>query len=124
MNGSDYMKYIGHPMCEKTVRRILNSYGIYLRNDDRKHSWNVFFESHKEVMAACDFATYELATENGLQREHILFFENVATREVWCGGIAHEPDSDWMAQVARNLEALTIVSFSSRREIKVRTLVQ
>ena len=99
---SNYMKYIGHSMCEKTVRRILNSYGIYPRNDDRKHSWNVFFESHKEVMAACDFATYELATENGLQREHILFFENIATREVWCGGIAHEPDSNWMAQVARN----------------------
>ena len=51
---------------------------------------------------ACDFATYELVTPHGLQREHILFFENVFTREVWLGGIAHDPNGNWTAQIARN----------------------
>ena len=37
-----------------------------------------------------------------LERFHLLFFENIFTREVWCGGIAHDPDGNWMAQVARN----------------------
>jgi hypothetical protein len=30
------------------------------------------------------------------------FFENIATREVWLGGIAHNPDGNWMAQIGRN----------------------
>ena len=51
---------------------------------------------------ACDFAAYELVTPHGLQREHILFFENVFTREVWLGGIVHDPNGNWMAQIARN----------------------
>ena len=65
-------------------------------------SWDLFFNTHQDVITACDFATYELVTPHGLQREHILFFENIATREVWLGGIAHDPDGNWMAQIGRN----------------------
>ena len=54
------------------------------------------------VLAATDFLTHELLTPHGLVREHVLFFENVTSREVWCGGIAHNPNGNWMAQVARN----------------------
>ena len=55
------------------------------------------------IIVTCDFVTYEMPQENGeLQRAQILFFENLATREVWCGGIAVNPDAQWMAQVARN----------------------
>ena len=55
------------------------------------------------IIVTCDFVTYEMPQENGeLQRAHILFFENLATREVWCGGIVVNPDAQWMAQVARN----------------------
>jgi hypothetical protein len=61
-----------------------------------------FYKAHENVLAACDFATYELLTENGLQREHILFFEDITTREVWCGGVRCNPDGEWMAQIARN----------------------
>ena len=65
--------------------------------------WHNFIESHKAITAACDFVTYEMPQENGeLQRAHILFFENLGSREVWCGGIAVNPDARWMAQVARN----------------------
>lgn len=43
-----------------------------------------------------------LGTENGLKREHIFFFEDITTREVWCGSIRCNPDDDWMVQIARN----------------------
>ena len=62
----------------------------------------MFFNAHQNVITACDFATYELVTPHGLQWEHILFFENVFTREVWLGGIVHDPNGNWMAQIARN----------------------
>ena len=41
-------------------------------------------------------------TPFGLARRHILFFEDITTREVWCGGITKDPDGNFMAQVARN----------------------
>ena len=86
-----------------TVKRILNKHGIYPTENNRPNSnWDLFFNTHQNVITACDFATYELVTPHGLQREHILFFENIATREVWLGGIAHDPDGNWMEQVARN----------------------
>ena len=59
----------------------------------------MFFNSHQNVITACDFATYELVTPHGLQREHILFFENVFTREVWLGGIVHDPNGNWMRRL-------------------------
>ena len=43
------------------------------------------------MLAACDFCTYELRTPYGFLRRHILFFEDITTREVWCGGIVGDP---------------------------------
>ena len=100
---ANYIKYLGHKISFMTIKRILTDHGIYPREDDRKNSdWSKFFDAHTNVLAACDFATYELLTPNGLVREHILFFEDITTREVWLGGIRHEPDANWSTQVARN----------------------
>ena len=72
--------------------RILSDHGIYPPEDGRKNSdWGKFFDAHKDVLAACDFATYELLTPNGLVRESILFFENLSTREVWLGKLLRTP---------------------------------
>lgn len=99
----DYAEYLGYEISFMTVKRILNKHGIYPADNDRPNSnWDLFFNTHQDVITACDFATYELVTPHGLQREHILFFENIATREVWLGGIAHDPDGNWMAQIGRN----------------------
>ena len=99
----DYAEYLGYEVSFMTVKRILNKHGIYPADNDRPNSnWDLFFNTHQDVITACDFATYELVTPYGLQREHILFFENIATREVWLGGIAHDPDGNWMAQIGRN----------------------
>ena len=68
----------------------------------RPHDWQGFFDAHRDVLAATDFLTHEILTPDGLQRVHVLMFEDITAREVWCGGIAENPDGDWMAQVARN----------------------
>ena len=86
-----------------TVKRVMNRHGYFAPPDGRVNSdFNLFFDSHKNVLAACDFCTYELMTPSGLARRHILFFEDITTREVWCGGITKDPDGNFMVQVARN----------------------
>ena len=86
-----------------TVKRVMNRHGYFAPPDGRVNSdFTLFFDAHKNVLAACDFCTYELWTPYGLSRRHILLFEDITTREVWCGGIVAEPDGNFMAQVARN----------------------
>ena len=97
------LAYIGIDLSVDTVKRIMNRNGYFAPPDGRSNSdFNQFFEAHRNVLAACDFCTYELVTPSGLSRRHILFFEDITTREVWCGGITKDPDGDYMAQVARN----------------------
>jgi putative transposase len=55
------------------------------------------------MLAATDFFTVEIWRPVGLVRYHVLFFMQVATRRVHIGGIIHEPYSEWMEQVARNV---------------------
>ena len=86
-----------------TVKRVMNNNGFFPPPDGRiNNDFNLFYEAHKNIVAACDFCTYELLTSYGLERRHILFFEDITTREAWCGGITGEPDANYMAQVARN----------------------
>ncbi len=99
----NYLIYLGYKVSFMTVKRVLTDNGIYPPEDGRSNSdITVFYDSHRDVLAATDFCTYELHTPQGLQREHILFFENIDTREVWLGGIKNAPDGNWMAQIARN----------------------
>ena len=65
--------------------------------------WRQFIETQQYVTAATDFATVERVTEHGLIREHLLFFMDIGSREVRLGGIAHSPDGNWTAQIARNM---------------------
>ena len=99
-----YLNYLGYTVSFMTVKRVLNQHGIYPPEDGRKlnHNWLLFSDAHQSLIAATDFATYEMPTADGLVREHILVFENQTTREVWLGGITHDPDGNWMAQIARN----------------------
>ncbi len=94
--------HLGYDVTHTTVKRVLDNYGIVPpRQRASEHRWRQFVETHRDVIVSCDFATYELVTPWGLERRHILFFEDIATRRVWCGGICHNPDSKWMKEVAR-----------------------
>ena len=97
------LAHLGIEVSFMTVKRVMNMYGFFLPPDGRvNNDFNSFFEAHQNILAACDFCTYELLTPNGLARRHILFFEDITTREAWCGGITEEPDANYMAQVAPN----------------------
>ena len=69
----------------------------------RRGDWLQFIDTQQYVTAATDFAHAELATEYGLERRHLLFFMDIGSRKVRCGGIAHTPDSNWTTQIAKNM---------------------
>ena len=95
--------HLGIEVSFMTVKRVMNNNGFFPQPDGRvNNDFNLFYEAHRNIVAACDFCTYELLTPHGLERRHILFFEDITTREAWCGGITGEPDANYMAQVARN----------------------
>ena len=98
------MKYLGYDVCASTVKHILDDHGIVPDPERRKRGdWNQFIETQQHVTAATDFAQVEILTPYGLIRESLLFFMNIGTREVRCGGIVHAPDSNWTTQIARNM---------------------
>jgi len=66
-------------------------------------TWSEFIKIHKDVIWATDFFTAEVWTPLGLITFYVLFFIQIQTRKIVLGGITAHPDSEWMAQVARNL---------------------
>ena len=67
--------------------------------------WKTFLAAHWGAIAAADFFTVEVLTMRGLVRYVVFFVMKLKTRRVAIGGITHQPDEDWMAQIARNLTA-------------------
>ncbi len=59
--------------------------------------------SHAVAIAAADFFTGEAWKARGLVTHYVLFAIDLATRAVSIAGVTANPDSDFMAQVARNL---------------------
>jgi transposase InsO family protein len=55
------------------------------------------------VIAAADFFTVEVWTPRGLVTHYVLFVIHHSTRAVHFAGVTTNPDSAFMAQVARNL---------------------
>jgi len=98
------MKYLGYDVCATTVKHILDDFGIIPDPERRKRGdWNQFIETQQHITAATDFAQVEILTPYGLVRESLLFFMDIGTREVRCGGIVHAPDGNWTTQIARNM---------------------
>ena len=98
------MKYLGYDVSASTVRNVLDAHGIVPDPERRRRgNWLQFIETQQYVAAATDFAHVELATPYGLERMHLLFFMDIGSREVRCGGIVHNPDSNWTTQIARNM---------------------
>jgi len=98
------MKYLGYDVCASTIKHILDAHGIVPDPERRKRGdWNQFIETQQHVTAATDFAQVEILTPYGLVRESLLFFMDIGTRKVRCGGIVHSPDGNWTTQVARNM---------------------
>jgi len=87
---AEMLNNLGIPISHTTVEKILKDHGIFPKKRINADITK-FYDAHQNVLAVCDFITYEMQTPTGLQRAHILFFENITTREVWCGGIKCAP---------------------------------
>lgn len=84
---------LGYDISDQSVGNILK----------RNTTWDSFIESHKHILAACDFLTAEVLTPTGLITYYILFFIHIGTRQIHIAGMTPHPDEAWMKQIARNL---------------------
>ncbi len=98
------LKSLGFKVSRSTVRRVLKEYGIDPAPERGKGmKWSEFLKMHWGIICAADFFTVEIWTPIGLTRYHVLFVIDLATRVVEIAGIVHEPNGDWMKQIAKNL---------------------
>ncbi len=99
------LKKLAHRDARSTIAKTLKEHGI-LPAPERTTTWRTFLRSHADVIAGIDFFTVEVWTKRGLVTHYILFLVHHATRAVHIAGITPNPNSAFMAQVARNLTAL------------------
>jgi putative transposase len=99
------LRNLGHRVSISTVRRLLLERGIDpqpLR--DTESDWATFLNAHADQIAAFDFTTVESLESNGaLTTRYALFAIHHDTRRVHLVGITAHPNSEWIAQQARNL---------------------
>jgi transposase InsO family protein len=96
---------LGHAIDAITVRNILCRHRLEPAPQRRQAgmSWSQFLTLHREVLAATDFFTVEVATWHGLVTYYVLFVMELATRRVEIAGITPHPTAAFMQQCARQL---------------------
>src|ERR1051326_6980643 len=95
---------LGHQVARGTIANILERNGLEPAPErKRKTTWKEFLQGHWESIVAADFFTVEVWTRQGLQRVMVLFFIDLATRQVQIAGIGSAANGLWMKQIARNL---------------------
>ena len=87
------------PITNAAPCRILHLHQRTLQVRAR-NNWREFVRQHAAQMLAIDFFTVETAW---LQRLHVLFFIELASRKVHLGGITARPTGEWAVQQARSL---------------------
>ncbi len=91
---------LGFRISHMGVAKILRSQGIAPAPRRSQTTWRQFVRQHAAQTLATDFFTVETAW---LQRLHVLFFIELASRKVHLAGITASPTGEWVAQQARNL---------------------
>jgi hypothetical protein len=99
-----------------TIAEILRRYGIEPAPErGRKTSWKEFLAQHWGLIVAADFFSVEVWTWKGLKRFFVLFFIDLATRQVEIAGISSAVNGFWMSQVGRNAtDAVDGILFGKR----------
>lgn len=108
-NGWGYTRILGElkklgvrKIARSTVINILKEHGLDPGPQRGEGSWDEFLKIHAKTLWACDFLSKKVWTLWGLKDVFILFFVHVGTRRVFVPGMTQHPDTEWMAQQARN----------------------
>ncbi|GAA1312215.1 integrase core domain-containing protein [Saccharothrix xinjiangensis] len=93
---------LGHRVAASTVRRVLKRLRVPpAPQRDTDMSWRRLLHAQAASLLACDFFHVDCAVT--LERVHVFFVMEVATRYVHILGTTTNPDGPWSTQPARNL---------------------
>jgi transposase InsO family protein len=107
---------LGLRVSATTVKKILRQSGIGPVGERGGLSWRAFLRAQAQSMLAVDFFTVETIS---LQRLHVLFFIELASRRVHFAGCTANPTGAWVAQQARQF-AWTLQEQPSRFRFLIR----
>jgi putative transposase len=91
---------LGYQIAASTVWKILHQAGINPAPRRAGPTWQQFLTAQAHTILACDFFTVDTVL---LKRLYVLFFIELATRQVHVAGVTAHPTGAWVAQQARNL---------------------
>ncbi|GAA4263574.1 hypothetical protein GCM10022255_109350 [Dactylosporangium darangshiense] len=91
---------LGHRIAASTVWKILRQAGVDPAPRRTGPTWKQFLTTQAHTILACDFFTVDTVL---LKRIYVLFFIELATRQVHIMGVTTHPTGAWVAQQARNL---------------------
>jgi transposase InsO family protein len=87
-------------VAASTVWRILHNAGVDPAPRRCGPTWRQFLTAQAHTILSCDFFTIDTVF---LQRIYVLFFVEIATRQVHVVGVTAHPTGAWVTQQARNL---------------------
>ncbi|WP_231929528.1 helix-turn-helix domain-containing protein [Micromonospora inositola] len=91
---------LGYPVAASTVWKILNQASVDPAPRRSGPTWRQFLTAQADTILACDFFTVDTVF---LKRIYVLFFVEIATRQVHVVGVTAHPTGAWVTQQARNL---------------------
>jgi transposase InsO family protein len=91
---------LGYHVAASTVWKILHNAGVDPAPRRAGPTWKQFLTAQAHAILACDFFTVDTVL---FKRIYVLFFVQIASREVHVVGVTGHPTGAWVAQQARNL---------------------
>src|SRR3954469_9314334 len=91
---------LGYQVAASTVWKILHQAGVDPAPRRSGPTWRQFLTAQARTILACDFFTVDTVL---LKRIYVLFFIEIATRQVHIIGVTTHPTGDRVTQQARNL---------------------
>jgi putative transposase len=107
---------LGHTIASSTVWKILHQAGVDPAPRRAGPTWKQFLTAQARGIVACDFFTVDTVF---FQRLYVLFFLELATRQVHIVGVTAHPTGAWAAQQARNL-LMTLDDHADRLQFLLR----
>lgn len=98
------LEHLGHTVSTESIANILRENGLEPAPErSKRKTWHEFLRTHWDTLAAADFFTVEVWSWCGLVTYYVLVFMDLSTRRVHLGGIATNPNTAWMMQIAKNV---------------------